>query len=128
MVHKSTIIKSDEELIEKFHEYVAWANEREKPIMMQSFIVWMGRSHSYLFDAKHRLSESIKRIKQVCEVYTAEQLYDRSRKNLSGIIFSLKNNFWRVDKVETKNENSNTHTLTIEPTVYTDGTNDWDDE
>jgi hypothetical protein len=53
------------------------------------------------YEEKDEFSDTIKRAKQRCENYAEEQLFKTNAKNITGIIFNLKNNYGRwADKQE----------------------------
>jgi len=94
------------ELTKVIDDYLVHCEETGDPITMLSFYVYCDickdTGSLYIkgeYDKEgNKLSDPLKKLKAICEVYTEKQLY--SNKNTAGIIFSLKNNYnWR-DKQE----------------------------
>ena len=63
------------------------------------------RSTLIEYEIKKEFSNTIKKAKQRIEQYNSDELF--RDKNVTGIIFNLKNNFWWVDKQEIDNTNTN---------------------
>ena len=92
-------------LMEKFNEYVQYCKENKKPVFKRWFAVYAGVYYDYLSEkAKDKkFSDTIKAIHEFCEAFSEEMLY--TSKNITGVIFSLKNNYNWIDKQEVKSEN-----------------------
>lgn len=76
-----------------------------KPFTISGLAVHLDTSRQTLVNYENRdeFFDAIKRAKSRIENYTEEQLYNSSAKNMTGIIFNLKNNYGWVDKQEVDN-------------------------
>lgn len=88
-----------------------WEQIIDKTYISIPSILWMceyldiHRSTLIEYEIKKEFSNTIKKAKQRIEQYNSDELF--RDKNVTGIIFNLKNNFWWVDKQEIDNTNTN---------------------
>lgn len=77
--------------------------DQVRPFTITGLAVHLETSRETLLDYEERdeFSDTIKRAKAKIENYTEEQLFDKGARNMTGIIFNLKNNYGRwQDKSE----------------------------
>jgi len=94
-------------------QYIASRLATEKPFTMLSFYIYADISKEtgsqYIGgtydDDNKKFSDSLKKLKDICEAYAEEQLF--TNKNTAGIIFNLKNNFGWKDKTEVEHQVTN---------------------
>ncbi len=82
-------------------------HKQVKPFTVIGMCNYLGITRETLRDygTKPDFSDIIKRTKLVIEQYKQECLYDKDRKNVTGIIFDLKvNNAWKTDTQDTTKE------------------------
>jgi len=78
---------------------------RVRPFTISGLALHLGVDRKTLlnYEEREEFFPTIKNAKTRIENYTEEQLYNSSAKNMTGIIFNLKNNYGWVDKQEVDN-------------------------
>lgn len=118
----NTKFKDADEVSKRIDEYFKQCDENDEPYTITGLALSLGTSRNVLcdyekcvddlnilksldYDVKVRLSNTIKRAKEVCENYAERKLLDpKITKSPIGYIFALKNYDWK-DKTETVIEN-----------------------
>jgi hypothetical protein len=97
---------SSEELSRIIELYFDTCDRQERPYTVSglAFAVGMTRDQLIKYQERPEFMDTIKYAKQKVAVYVEEQLYRKSG-SVTGIIFSLKNNFGWKDTIETVNKN-----------------------
>lgn len=97
---------SPEELEHAIDLYFDACDRQEKPYTVTglAFAVGMTRDQLIKYQERPEFVDTIKYAKQRVAVYVEEQLYRKSG-SVTGIIFSLKNNFGWKDSIENINKN-----------------------
>lgn len=95
-----------EELERVIQLYFDTCDRQERPYTVSglAFAVGMTRDQLIKYQERPEFMDTIKYAKQKVAVYVEEQLYRKSG-SVTGIIFSLKNNFGWKDTIETVNKN-----------------------
>ncbi len=97
---------SPEELSRVIELYFDTCDRQERPYTVSglAFAVGMTRDQLIKYQERPEFMDTIKYAKQRVAVYVEEQLYRKSG-SVTGIIFSLKNNFGWKDTIESVNKN-----------------------
>ena len=92
--------------------YFDACDEQDRPYTVSGLALALGMTREQLLRYQERpeFTDTIKRAKQRVAVYVEEQLF-RKVGSVSGIIFSLKNNFGWKDEFEHKNQTVNMNDL-----------------
>ncbi|WP_127532745.1 terminase small subunit [Paenibacillus kobensis] len=88
--------------------------QQSRPYTISGLADYLGTTRRTLLDYEQRddeFSHTITRAKAKIENYTEEQLYDKVARNMTGIIFNLKNNYGWQDKQEI--EQTTTTTISV---------------
>lgn len=95
-----------EELEHVIQLYFDTCDRQERPYTVSglAFAVGMTRDQLIKYQERPEFMDTIKYAKQKVAVYVEEQLYRKSG-SVTGIIFSLKNNFGWKDTIENVNKN-----------------------
>lgn len=101
-----------EELERVINLYFDTCDRQERPYTVSglAFTVGMTRDQLIKYQERPEFMDTIKYAKQKVAVYVEEQLYRKSG-SVTGIIFSLKNNFGWKDSIENVNKNLNMNDL-----------------
>lgn len=110
---KPLLFSTPEELMTKVEEYFDTCVKKKKPYTLSGLALALGTNRWTLYnygtgddqpsvspENKAKYADIIKWAKARCENYAEEQLFNIARKNVTGIIFNLKNNYTWVDKRE----------------------------
>lgn len=112
-----TITRSFEKyVVSEDWEKIPLLNNARKPIIETEYVeipsilwmcefVWIHRDTMLEYEKQEWFSDTIKEAKQRIERYNADSLF--REKNVTGIIFNLKNNFGWVDKSEVDSKTIN---------------------
>lgn len=102
---------SVEDLENKINQYFQSSKESGDPITITGLACALDTSRKVLVEYEERdeYSNAIKRAKQFIEAYFEKMLITKT--NVAGVIFSLKNNYKRVDKHEI--EANVTHSVSL---------------
>ncbi len=103
---------SPEELERVIQLYFDTCDRQERPYTVSglAFAIGMTRDQLIKYQERPEFMDTIKYAKQKVGVYVEEQLYRKSG-SVTGIIFSLKNNFGWKDSIENVNKNLNMNDL-----------------
>ncbi|MGR6764465.1 terminase small subunit [Paenibacillus sp. T2-29] len=87
-----------------------------RPFTISGLAVFLETDRKTLlnYEDREEFFHTIKKAKARIENYTEEQLYNASAKNMTGIIFNLKNNYGWQDKQEINNNIGNQNGETFE--------------
>lgn len=83
--------------------------DQVRPFTITGLAVHLGTSRRTLLDYEEygdEFAHTIKQAKARIEAYTEQQLYNPEARNMTGIIFNLKNNYGWQDKTEVDNNMS----------------------
>ncbi len=131
--------KSPEELQERIDEYFescfeeSWGEDEEgrwkpdvdrygeikrvqvRPFTISGLAVFLDTDRKTLlnYESREEYFLTIKKAKAKIENYTEEQLYNTQAKNMTGIIFNLKNNYGWQDKQQIENTGSLDHRVSL---------------
>lgn len=102
--------KSVEELEEQIKKYVERCELKEKPMTMSGLACWLNISRQTLvnYSYKEDFFDTINTARLMIQADMEERALG-GESNATVTIFSLKNNFGWVDKIETENTNVNTN-------------------
>lgn len=67
--------------------------------------IWISQDTWIDYEKEEEYSGTIKKARQIIEQYNVELLYRKEQ--VTWVIFNLKNNYWRKDKTEVDNTNTN---------------------
>ena len=100
--------KSVEELEEQIKKYVERCELKEKPMTMSGLACWLNISRQTLvnYSYKEEFFDTINTARLMIQADMEERALG-GESNATVTIFSLKNNFGWVDKIETENKNTN---------------------
>lgn len=100
--------KSVEELEEQIKKYVERCELKEKPMTMSGLACWLNISRQTLvnYSYKEDFFDTINTARLMIQADMEERALG-GESNATVTIFSLKNNFGWVDKIETENKNTN---------------------
>lgn len=104
-------IETREELDYLLEEY--FNNDDNRPFTMRKVALHLGLSSMDALSKWYKVPqfvESLQQAKLICESQTEDELHNEYRKNVQGIIFSLKNNYGWSDKQEIVSTNTNKNT------------------
>ena len=96
------LIDSPEEMLEAGLKYFDDCEKNNKPILITGLALALGLSGREAlaeYGRREEFSDTIKRLKSVCENYAESRIY--GDKNPAGAIFALKNYGW-TDKTQTE--------------------------
>lgn len=107
--------KNKEEIDQAIKAYFERCEESGKPLTMSGLAVWLDMDRRSLVNYGNReeFFLSIKRARAMIEASTEERML-MNELNVTGAIFSLKNNYGWVDKQEIKEETDNKITISWE--------------
>lgn len=107
--------KNKEEIDQAIRAYFDRCEENGKPLTMSGLAVWLDMDRRSLVNYGNReeFFPSIKRARAMIEASTEERML-MNELNVTGAIFSLKNNYGWVDKQEIKEEADNKITISWE--------------
>lgn len=107
--------KNKEEIDQAIKAYFERCEETGKPLTMSGLAVWLDMDRRSLVNYGNReeFFPSIKRARAMIEASTEERML-MNELNVTGAIFSLKNNYGWVDKQEIKEETDNKITISWE--------------
>lgn len=107
--------KNKEEIDQAIKAYFERCEETGKPLTMSGLAVWLDMDRRSLVNYGNReeFFLSIKRARAMIEASTEERML-MNELNVTGAIFSLKNNYGWVDKQEIKEETDNKITISWE--------------
>ena len=107
--------KNKEEIDQAIRAYFERCEETGKPLTMSGLAVWLDMDRRSLVNYGNReeFFLSIKRARAMIEASTEERML-MNELNVTGAIFSLKNNYGWVDKPEIKEEADNKITISWE--------------
>lgn len=107
--------KNKEEIDQAIKAYFDRCEESGKPLTMSGLAVWLDMDRRSLVNYGNReeFFPSIKRARAMIEASTEERML-MNELNVTGAIFSLKNNYGWVDKQEIKEEADNKITISWE--------------
>lgn len=107
--------KNKEEIDQAISAYFDRCEESGKPLTMSGLAVWLDMDRRSLVNYGNReeFFPSIKRARAMIEASTEERML-MNELNVTGAIFSLKNNYGWVDKQEIKEEADNKITISWE--------------
>lgn len=107
--------KNKEEIDQAIRAYFERCEESGKPLTMSGLAVWLDMDRRSLVNYGNReeFFPSIKRARAMIEASTEERML-MNELNVTGAIFSLKNNYGWVDKQEIKEEADNKITISWE--------------
>lgn len=107
--------KNKEEIDQAIRAYFDRCEESGKPLTMSGLAVWLDMDRRSLVNYGNReeFFPSIKRARAMIEASTEERML-MNELNVTGAIFSLKNNYGWVDKQEIKEEADNKITISWE--------------
>ena len=102
--------KNVEDLDNKIREYFERCEIKDKPFTMSGLALWLDMDRRSLVNYAKRdeYFPSIKRARTIVEASMEERML-MGEFNVTGAIFSLKNNCNWKDKIETENTNTNTN-------------------
>ena len=102
--------QSVEELEEQIQKYVERCGLKEKPLTMSGLACWLGINRATLvnYSYKEEFFDTINTARSMVQADMEERALG-GHSNATMSIFSLKNNFGWVDKIETENTNNNTN-------------------
>lgn len=100
--------KNVEELEEQIKKYVERCELKEKPMTMSGLACWLNISRQTLvnYSYKEDFFDTINTARLMIQADMEERALG-GESNATVTIFSLKNNFGWVDKIETENKNTN---------------------
>lgn len=107
--------KNKEEIDQAIKAYFERCEGTGKPLTMSGLAVWLDMDRRSLVNYGNReeFFPSIKRARAMIEASTEERML-MNELNVTGAIFSLKNNYGWVDKQEIKEETDNKITISWE--------------
>ena len=112
---KPRVFKSDEDFIEKVQEYFDYCYERERFVNIAGLCVYLGIGRTTFYDQKQHYPNAYETVNEMLE----DETLNNSNIETPVKVLYLKNKCGYMDKIETKNENTNVN-KNIDLSILTD--------